>query len=68
MFGKDSKKKELIAKLGTIYQTIQREHNISAGDFPNLEKMQLQLEVSCVLKSYWVSFAFDSHLKGSRRE
>lgn len=45
MFGKDSKKKELINKLGHIYQQIQREYNISAGDFPSLQKMQQQLEV-----------------------
>lgn len=46
MFGKESKKKELIGKLGQIYTQIQREYGISAGDFPNLQKMQQQLEVS----------------------
>ncbi|KAK7141179.1 hypothetical protein R3I93_015362 [Phoxinus phoxinus] len=40
VFGKDSKKKELIANLGAIYEKIQKEHNISPGDFPNLKKMQ----------------------------
>lgn len=41
VFGKDSKKKELINNLGTIYEKIQKEHNISPGDFPNLKKMQV---------------------------
>ncbi|XP_030621566.1 EH domain-containing protein 1a [Chanos chanos] len=40
MFGKDSKKKELIANLEMIYDKIEREHQISRGDFPNLKKMQ----------------------------
>ncbi|XP_002736717.1 EH domain-containing protein 1-like [Saccoglossus kowalevskii] len=40
MFGKDSKKKELIANLGEIYRKLQREHQISAGDFPPLHRMQ----------------------------
>ncbi|KAG1962596.1 EH domain-containing protein [Pimephales promelas] len=40
VFGKDTKKKELIANLGAIYEKIQKEHNISPGDFPNLKKMQ----------------------------
>lgn len=43
MFGKDTKKKELISKLGDIYTAIQREHQISPGDFPNLKRMQEQL-------------------------
>lgn len=42
MFGKDSKKKELIANLGEIYQKIEKEHQISPGDFPNLAKMQVR--------------------------
>lgn len=40
MFGKDTKKKELISKLNDIYGQIQREHQISPGDFPNLQRMQ----------------------------
>uniref|UniRef100_A0A674N6M4 EH domain-containing protein 1 n=1 Tax=Takifugu rubripes TaxID=31033 RepID=A0A674N6M4_TAKRU len=40
VFGKDSKKKELIANLGEIYIKIEKEHGISPGDFPNLAKMQ----------------------------
>ncbi|XP_021963943.1 EH domain-containing protein 3 [Folsomia candida] len=43
MFGKDSKKKELIKNLGEIYLQIQREHQISPGDFPDLKKMQAEL-------------------------
>ena len=43
MFGKDSKKKELIGNLGQIYERLQREHQIPAGDFPDLKRMQEQL-------------------------
>lgn len=41
VFGKDSKKKELINNLDAIYDKIQKEHNISPGDFPNVKKMQV---------------------------
>lgn len=44
MFGKDGKKKELIGKLGDTFAAIQREHQISPGDFPNLKRMQEQLQ------------------------
>ncbi|XP_034060243.1 EH domain-containing protein 3-like [Gymnodraco acuticeps] len=40
VFGKENKKKELIGSLGDIYKRIEREHQISPGDFPNLKKMQ----------------------------
>lgn len=43
VFGKDSKKKELIKTLGEIYASLQREHQISPGDFPDLKRMQEQL-------------------------
>ncbi|XP_076638709.1 EH domain-containing protein 1-like isoform X2 [Colletes latitarsis] len=43
MFGKDTRKKELIKKLGQIYDQIQREQQISPGDFPDLKKMQESL-------------------------
>ncbi|XP_029606931.1 EH domain-containing protein 3 isoform X1 [Salmo trutta] len=43
VFGKEGKKKELINSLGEIYSRIEREHQISPGDFPNLKKMQEQL-------------------------
>ena len=42
MFGKDNKKKELIANLGEIYLKIEKEHQISPGDFPKLAKMQVR--------------------------
>lgn len=40
MFKKDSKKKELIKNLSTIYEKLQKEHQISMGDFPEVKKMQ----------------------------
>lgn len=40
VFGKDSKKKDLIKNLGQIYDKLQREHQISPGDFPEIKKMQ----------------------------
>ena len=43
MFGKDNKKKDLIKNLGQIYDQIQREQQISPGDFPDLKKMQENL-------------------------
>jgi len=46
MFGKDSKKKELIKNLDKIYEKIQHVHNISPGDFPNIQKMREQLELA----------------------
>lgn len=44
MFGKDSKKKDLIKNIGTIYDRLQREHQISPGDFPDIKKMQEVLQ------------------------
>ncbi|XP_076320791.1 EH domain-containing protein 3-like [Tachypleus tridentatus] len=43
VFGKDSKKKELIKNLSNIYTEIQREHQIPPGDFPDLKDMQEKL-------------------------
>lgn len=43
MFGKDGKKKELIKNLGQVYDRIQREQQISPGDFPDIKKMQENL-------------------------
>ena len=43
MFGKDSKKKELIKNLDNLYAEIQREHQISPGDFPDIKRMKEQL-------------------------
>uniref|UniRef100_A0A452IJX4 Uncharacterized protein n=1 Tax=Gopherus agassizii TaxID=38772 RepID=A0A452IJX4_9SAUR len=44
VFGKESKKRELISTLPEIYIQLQREHHISPGDFPEVKKMQEQLE------------------------
>lgn len=44
VFGKEGKKKELIKNLGQIYDQLQREHQISPGDFPDLKKMQETLQ------------------------
>lgn len=41
MFGKENRKKELIRDLAGIYEKIQREHQISPGDFPELKRMQV---------------------------
>ena len=41
MFGKDNKKKELVNNLAESYGQIEREHQISPGDFPNLKRMQV---------------------------
>ena len=46
MFGKDAKKKELIKNLSQIYEQIQREHQISPGDFPDIKKMQVGVSSS----------------------
>ena len=43
MFGKDSKKKELIKNLANVYLDIEREHGVPAGDFPDLQEMQEKL-------------------------
>jgi len=44
VFGKDSKKKELIKNLDALYGQLQREHQISPGDFPDIKKMQEVLQ------------------------
>lgn len=41
VFGKETKKKELISKLPEIYLQLQREYQISPGDFPEVKKMQV---------------------------
>lgn len=40
VFGKEGKKKALIKDLDALYSQLQREHQISPGDFPDLTKMQ----------------------------
>ncbi|CCD72162.1 Dynamin-type G domain-containing protein [Caenorhabditis elegans] len=44
MIGKDKKKKDLIQNLDKIYEQLQREHNISPGDFPDVNKMREKLQ------------------------
>ncbi|XP_015671418.1 EH domain-containing protein 4 [Protobothrops mucrosquamatus] len=44
VFGKENKKRELIDKLPEIYRQLQQEYQISSGDFPEVKKMQEQLE------------------------
>jgi EH domain-containing protein 1 len=44
MFGKDSKKKDLIKNLDALYAQLQREHQISQGDFPDMKQMQERLQ------------------------
>ena len=43
MFGRDSKKYQLIEGLPEVFKAIQTTQNISSGDFPNVKKMQSQL-------------------------
>merc|ERR1712106_166077 len=43
VFGKEGKKKDLIKNLDVLYSQLQREHQISPGDFPDIKKMQEQL-------------------------
>ncbi|UJR14792.1 hypothetical protein I4U23_001780 [Adineta vaga] len=40
VFGKDTKRRELLNNLHIIYEKIEREQNIPLGDFPKLERMQ----------------------------
>ncbi|KRZ97175.1 EH domain-containing protein 1 [Trichinella sp. T8] len=40
MMGKEKRKKELIQNLDKIYEQLQREYNISPGDFPDMKRMQ----------------------------
>lgn len=40
VFGKEGKKKDLIKNLGAVYDRLQKEHQISPGDFPDIKKMQ----------------------------
>ena len=44
VFGKEKKKEQLIANLGELYRKIQKEHNISPGDFPPIAKFQAKLK------------------------
>lgn len=55
MFGKDTKKKELITNLEEIYQKIEKEHQISRGDFPNVAKMQVCNGTCIFIESVYAS-------------
>lgn len=44
MFGKNSKRNELIGKLPELFQKIRKTYNLSMGDFPDVYKMQEQLK------------------------
>ena len=44
VFGKEKKKEQLINNLGELYRKIQKEHNISPGDFPPISKFQAKLK------------------------
>lgn len=44
VFGKEKKKEQLIKNLGDLYRKIQKEHNISPGDFPTITKFQAKLQ------------------------
>ncbi|KAL8449667.1 hypothetical protein Emed_002922 [Eimeria media] len=43
MFGKESKKKQLISQLATVYQQVAQENGVPLGDFPPLAAMQEKL-------------------------
>lgn len=43
VFGKDKKKEQLLKNLADVYMKIQKEHNISPGDFPPVMKFKEQL-------------------------
>ena len=44
LFGKQSKKEELIANLPSVFHTIQKRYQLPVGDFPSVGKMKQQLE------------------------
>lgn len=43
VFGKESKKKELVKKLNNVYAELQKEHQIPLGDFPDMDLMKEKL-------------------------
>lgn len=53
ILGKDSKKKELISNLQRTYDQISKEHSISIGDFPKIDRMQEVLQ-DCDFKTFSV--------------
>lgn len=53
ILGKESKKKELISNLQRTYDQISKEHCISIGDFPKIDRMQEVLQ-DCDFKTFSV--------------
>uniref|UniRef100_A0A8B9PG47 EH domain containing 2 n=1 Tax=Apteryx owenii TaxID=8824 RepID=A0A8B9PG47_APTOW len=47
VFGKDNKKKQLIAKLPLLFAKIQLEHHIPPGDFPDCARILYCTRISC---------------------
>ncbi|GMT11779.1 hypothetical protein PFISCL1PPCAC_3076, partial [Pristionchus fissidentatus] len=45
LIGKEKKKNELIENLDIIFEHLQRAHNISPGDFPDVNKMREKLQI-----------------------
>ena len=45
MFGKEKKKVELLNDLPTVFRTVMKQHNISVGDFPDLNKFKRDVEM-----------------------
>ena len=44
LFGKQSKKEELIASLPNVFHAIQKKYQLPVGDFPGVKQMQEQLQ------------------------
>lgn len=53
VFGKENKKRELISRLPEIYIQLQREYQISAGDFPEVKAMQVRGTYDNVMRRGW---------------
>jgi hypothetical protein len=57
IFGKDTKKIELISNLDQIYSQLERKYLISPGDFPELKKMQASVYTSWFIYLFVVFFS-----------
>lgn len=55
MFGKESKKKELIKNLNQVYEQLEKQHGISRGDFPDIKKLQVCFD----RKLEWIVYLSD---------
>jgi len=44
MMGKEKKKQELLDNMPNVFRTVMKLHNLSVGDFPDLEKFKRDLE------------------------